>query len=102
MTPPATAQSKVAVPATLAIPGRWAKEALCAQAHPDAWFPAKGQRGLAAIATRICGHCPVRTQCLDYALSGADTWGGIATGIRGGTTPQERERPRQQRKAAAA
>jgi WhiB family redox-sensing transcriptional regulator len=85
----------------LAIPGRWAERALCAQADPDAWFPDKGQRALAEIAMGICGHCPVRTQCLDYALSGADTWGGIATGIWGGTTPQERDRLRQ-RKAAAA
>jgi WhiB family redox-sensing transcriptional regulator len=88
--------------ATLSIPGRWAERALCVQADPDAWFPEKSERGLAAIAKRICGHCPVRTQCLDYALSGADTWGGIATGIWGGTTPRERGRLRQKRKAAAA
>jgi WhiB family transcriptional regulator, redox-sensing transcriptional regulator len=79
---------------TLAIAGRWAERALCAQADPDAWFPYKGQRGLAAIATRTCGRCPVRPQCLDYALSGADTWGG--------TIPQQRDRLRQQRKAVAA
>ena len=68
--------------------------------RPGAWFPDKGQR--AAIAVRICGHCPVREQCLDYALSGADTWGGITTGIWGGTTPQERDQLRRQKKAVAA
>jgi len=88
-------------PAALAVPGRWAERALCAQADPDAWFPNKGQRALAAIATRICGHCPVRAQCLDYALSGADTWGGIATGIWAGTTPPERDRLRQRKVVAA-
>jgi WhiB family redox-sensing transcriptional regulator len=87
---------------TLTIPGRWAERALCAQADPDAWFPEKGQRGLAQTATRICRHCPVRVQCLDYALSGADTWAGIATGIWGATTPQERDQLRQQRKTVAA
>jgi WhiB family redox-sensing transcriptional regulator len=87
---------------TLAIPGRWAERALCAQADPDAWFPEKGQRALAEIATRICGHCPVHAQCLKYALSGTDTWGGIAAGIWGGTTPQERDQLRQQRKVVAA
>ena len=86
----------------LTIPGRWAERALCAQADGDAWFPDKGQSDLAAAAKRICGHCPVRAPCLDYALSGADTWGGIATGIWGGTTPQERDRLRRQRKAVAA
>jgi WhiB family redox-sensing transcriptional regulator len=102
MTPPGRARSETAVSATLATPGRWAERALCAQADPDAWFPDKSQRGLAAIATRICGHCPVRTPCLDYVLSGADTWAGIATGIWGGTTPQERDRLRRQRKSVAA
>jgi WhiB family redox-sensing transcriptional regulator len=85
----------------LAIPGRWAERALCAQADPDAWFPDKGYREPTQLAKRICARCPVRAQCLDYALSGADTWGGIATGIWGGTTPQERDQLRHQRKAAA-
>ena len=84
------------------LPGRWAERALCAQADPDAWFPTKGQHAIAKTATRICRQCPVRVQCLDYALSGADTWGGYATGIWGGTTPHERDRLRQQRKAVAA
>lgn len=100
MTQPDTARTQAAIPATLTIPGRWAEQALCVQADPD-WFPDKGQRGLAAIATRNCGHCPVRTPCLDYALSGADTWAGIATGIWGGTTPRERDQLRLKRKAAA-
>ena len=86
--------------AALTLPGRWAEQALCAQADPDAWYPDKG--GSSAIARRICGACPVRPQCLDYALSGADTWHGIATGIWGGTTPRERAAMRRARKAAAA
>jgi WhiB family redox-sensing transcriptional regulator len=86
----------------LTLPGTWAEQALCAQADPDAWFPEKGQHAPAKTAIGICQACPVRTQCLDYALSGADTWGGIAAGIWGGTTPQERARLRQQRKAVAA
>ena len=84
----------------LAAPGLWAEQALCAQADPDAWFPRQGRT--AATARRICGACPVRIQCLDYALSGADTWGGITTGIWGGTTPRERAAMRQARRAAAA
>jgi WhiB family transcriptional regulator, redox-sensing transcriptional regulator len=63
-------------------------------------FPDKGRQ--AVMAKRICAACPVRTQCLDNALAGADTWNGIATGIRGGTTPRERALLRRSRKAAAA
>lgn len=84
----------------LTTPGAWAEQALCAQADPDAWFPEQGRT--AAIARRICAACPVRLQCLDYAMAGADTWGGISTGIWGGTTPGERAALRQARKAAAA
>ncbi len=54
------------------------------------------------MARRICGHCPVRSECLDYALSGADTWNGVSTGIWGGTTPPERALLRRQWKADAA
>ena len=51
---------------TLPRPGEWTESALCAQADPDAWFPDRGR--IAAAARRICGTCPVRAQCLDYAL----------------------------------
>ena len=81
-------------------PGRWAERALCAQTDPDTWYP--GNHAQAAAAKRICAACPVRAQCLQYALSGADTWRGITTGIWGGTTPRERSRLRQARKETAA
>jgi len=89
---------------TLTAPGRWADDALCAQADPDAWFPDRGNYAVAALAKRICAACPVRAQCLDYALSGADTWRGISNGIWAGTTPKERAalRRHRSRKAAAA
>jgi WhiB family redox-sensing transcriptional regulator len=95
------ARRQAATATALAVPGRWAERALCAQADRTL-FPEKGQRALAAVAPRKCGDCPVRAQCLDYALSGGDTWGGIAAGIWGGATPQERDQLRQQRKPAAA
>jgi WhiB family redox-sensing transcriptional regulator len=88
---------------TLTAPGRWANDALCAQADPD-WFPDRGNYALTALAKRICATCPVRAHCLDYALSGADTWRGSSNGIWAGTTPKERAALRRQRprKAAAA
>ena len=54
------------------------------------------------MARRIFAACQVRIECLDYALSGADTWGSITTGIWGGTTPRERALLRRARKAEAA
>jgi WhiB family redox-sensing transcriptional regulator len=101
MTRPGGARPSAAATA-LAVPGRWAERVPCAQAGPDAWFPGKGQRELTQLVKRICARCPVRAQCLEYALSGAGTWGGIAAGIWGGPTPLERGQLRQQRKAVAA
>jgi hypothetical protein len=96
------AQRQAATATAVTVPGRWAEWALCAQADPDAWLSEKGQRALAAVAVRICGDCPVRAQCLGYALSGGDTWGGIAGGIWDDAPPQERDQLWQQRKAVAA
>ncbi len=84
----------------LTMPGPWADQALCAEADPDAWFPDKGEN--AALARRICAVCPVRLPCLEHALAGADTWHGIASGIWGGTTAQERRELRRARQAAVA
>ena len=36
------ARHDAAIALAVAIPGRWAERALCAQADPDAWFPDKG------------------------------------------------------------
>jgi WhiB family redox-sensing transcriptional regulator len=80
----------------------WVTEALCAQADPDAWFPKRGDTPTAAFAERICAACPVRVQCLDYALAGADTWEGHSWGIWGGTTPRERQMIRRSQQAQAA
>lgn len=83
-------------------PASWTELALCAEADPDAWFPRIGERSAATLAKLICGRCPVRAECLELALSGADTWQGISTGIWGGTTPAERAEIRRERRQAAA
>jgi Transcription factor WhiB len=91
MTRPAGARRSAARATAPAIPGRWTERALRAQADPDAWFPT----GTSASSPRSpSGSAPGARcgQCLEYALSGADSWGGIATGIWSGTTPQERDR----------
>ena len=72
------------------------------RARPTRTPGTRSNQAQAVVAKRICAACPVRAKCLEYALSGADTWRGITTGIWGGTTPRERSRLRQARKAAAA
>ncbi|MDV7194641.1 WhiB family transcriptional regulator [Mycolicibacterium fortuitum] len=57
----------------------WQGEAACASADPEAWFPEKGQPY--AMAKRICATCPVKAECLEYALANrerAGVWGGLS------------------------
>lgn len=73
----------------------WAAEALCAETDPELFFPNKGQSP--RRAKEICGvdergnplpdGCPVRQQCLKYAL----THPNPLAGIWGGTTEDERK-----------
>ena len=60
-------------------------KAACQGKDPDLWFPEKGESSTEAIA--ICEGCPVRSECLEYAIEA-----GEAFGIWGGTTPAERRR----------
>jgi hypothetical protein len=45
----------------------WQDSALCAQVDRAVFFPSNGY--VADDARRICAACPVRPQCLDYALA---------------------------------
>ncbi len=63
----------------------WMLEAKCLDADPEAFFPEKG--GSTREAKRICGVCPVRGECLDYALSNDERFG-----IWGGLSERERRR----------
>lgn len=61
----------------LAYPIPWMDEAACATTDPDLWFPPKG--GEVQSAIRICGTCPVQSDCLNYAVANGfrhGTWGG--------------------------
>ena len=61
----------------------WADKAACAGTDPEAFFPDRG--GNPHPAKKVCRDCPVRQQCLDYALKHAENWG-----IWGGLTDNER------------
>lgn len=45
----------------------WRDGALCRQVDPELWFPEKGANG--ADAKRVCQRCPVRADCLEFALT---------------------------------
>jgi WhiB family redox-sensing transcriptional regulator len=68
----------------------WRAAGACLAADPDLFFPvALGTGAISQIARaqRICAGCPVRQQCLDFAMRTREQ-----AGIWGGTTPEERIR----------
>ena len=71
----------------------WRDDAACARADPDLFFPVSAT-GLALNqideAKRVCQGCPARTPCLEWALEH-----GVAAGIWGGATDEERRAMRQ-------
>lgn len=73
----------------------WRDEALCRDTDPDLFFPI-GTTGQALIqierAKSVCGECPARSDCLDFALETNQD-----AGIWGGTSEDERRLLRRQR-----
>jgi WhiB family transcriptional regulator, redox-sensing transcriptional regulator len=62
----------------------WFQEAICIGKDPELFFPI-GSTGPAAIqaerAKSVCVGCPVREECLDWALTtgqDAGVWGGLS------------------------
>lgn len=57
----------------------WQQEALCAQTGADFFFPEPGSS--VREAKRICGMCPIRSACLEWALDNDErfgVWGGLS------------------------
>lgn len=78
----------------------WHLEALCAQADPEEWYPESRASNRAAKA--ICNDCPVRQECLDFAMATESSY-LHRWGIWGGLTARDRENlARQRRKQGAA
>jgi hypothetical protein len=64
-------------------PGPWVKDRACGDAPRGTFFPTKGGNAASrAVIARYCNNCPVRVDCLDYAMEA----GPMLTGIWGGTT----------------
>lgn len=72
----------------------WMDRAACRGMPVNAFFPSSNESNsepsIEAITT--CRRCPVRQQCLDYAMVG-----GEKHGIWGGTTERERRKLLRQR-----
>lgn len=65
----------------------WHERALCAApgADPEDWFPGERDYQGTRAAKALCEPCPVRVECLAWALAN-----GAEYGVWGGTTPDER------------
>jgi WhiB family redox-sensing transcriptional regulator len=61
----------------------WRDDALCTEVDPDIFFPTSS--GVPYLAKQVCLACPVRQQCLDFAMSTP------VEGVWGGTTVSERK-----------
>ena len=64
---------------------KWMEQAICRGAAPAEFFPSDGS-GVEA-AQRVCTHCPVQSECLEYALENR-----IEHGVWGGASERERRR----------
>lgn len=72
----------------------WQERALCADLDPELFYPAKGE--CAREAKAVCAQCPVRLQCLEYAIANDEKFG-----IFGGLSERERRVIRKERRSAA-
>lgn len=82
----------------------WRARAACVSADPDLFFPVSTaglSRRQEERAKVVCADCPVRAECLQFALDSGQTYG-----VWGGLTELElirlrRSRQRAQRRRAA-
>ena len=74
----------------------WRERAACRHSDPDLFFPV-GDTGPAVdhaeAAKAVCRQCPVRVDCLEYALTSNQD-----AGVWGGATEEERRKLRRQRR----
>ncbi|MFF4258394.1 WhiB family transcriptional regulator [Streptomyces sp. NPDC001663] len=78
----------------------WRDQAACRYEDPELFFPI-GTSGPALLQTEkakaVCGRCPVRERCLEWALGH-----GEILGVWGGTGETERRALRRRRARAGA
>jgi WhiB family transcriptional regulator, redox-sensing transcriptional regulator len=74
----------------------WLESAECAGMDPALFFPARGDFRAVDAARAVCSGCPVRSECLAYAISHSEHYG-----VWGGTSERQRRRIRAAGRAAA-
>lgn len=83
--------------------GSWIREGLCVGVEdPEIFFPTRGA-GKADAAKAICAECPVRRECLRYALKAPEehgVWGGLDEVERAEIRRRRIETARKRRRAA--
>jgi len=72
----------------------WRDDAACKGLDTDIFFPATDTE--AGAAKLVCAGCPVRSECLEWALLSRQE-----DGVWGGLTDNERRRLRRRRRDAA-
>ena len=91
-----TATDRVLAALTEAAETAWQEQAVCAQSDPEIFFPEKG--GATSAAKALCHSCPVKAECLDFALKNDERFG-----VWGGLSERERRKlTRADRRLAAA
>jgi WhiB family redox-sensing transcriptional regulator len=68
---------------TVRVAPSWTEQAACRGLDPELFFP----HGASQEARRVCARCPVRVDCLDYAVAHRERYG-----IWGGRSERERRR----------
>ncbi|MEZ5321735.1 MAG: WhiB family transcriptional regulator [Microthrixaceae bacterium] len=63
----------------------WMSDGNCAHREPSMFFPSDGVG--VEIAKKVCVDCPVKVQCLEYAIAER-----IDHGVWGGASERERRR----------
>lgn len=75
----------------------WRQKAVCRNLDPAIFFP-EGEGAelnvLYAKAKRYCNECPVRQECLDYAMRAEVNEDSHRYGLFGGLTPSQRKKLR--------
>lgn len=69
----------------IAVVNSWRDDALCAEVPGDLWFADHSLTAENRRAKDICGVCPVKAECLEFALVNR-----IEYGCWGGLLPLER------------
>lgn len=67
---------------------QWMSEAVCKEIGPEPFFPESGENHAQAVA--VCRSCPVKNECLEYALTLEQSGVWTVLGIWGGLTARER------------